>query len=81
MKYLFGIIFAILIGILGGWSIYNSCAGSKKDRLFAGIIWTFRWYYLGRGYCDYFYSRRIWGLTDRRKCSIINTESEGINNG
>lgn len=39
MKYLLGIISAILIGILGGWSIYNSCAGSKKDRLFAGIIW------------------------------------------
>ena len=39
MKYVLGIIYAILIGILGGWSIYNSCAGSKKDRLFAGIIW------------------------------------------
>lgn len=24
---------------------------------------------------------RNWGLTGRRKCSIINTESEGINNG
>ena len=39
MKYVLGIIYAILIGILGGWSIYNSCAGSKKDRLFTGIIW------------------------------------------
>ena len=39
MKYVLGIIYAILIGILGGWSIYNSCAGSKKDRLFAGVIW------------------------------------------
>ena len=39
MKYALGIIYAILIGILGGWSIYNSRAGSKKDRLFASIIW------------------------------------------
>lgn len=39
MKYVLGIIYAILLGVAGGWSIYNSCAGSKKDRLFAGIIW------------------------------------------
>lgn len=39
MKYLLGMIFAILLGVAGGWFIYNSCAGSKKDRLFAGIIW------------------------------------------
>lgn len=39
MKYVLGIIYAILLGVAGGWSIHNSCAGSKKDRLFAGIIW------------------------------------------
>lgn len=39
MKYVFGIIYAILMGILGGWSLYNFCAGSKKDRLFASVIY------------------------------------------
>ena len=39
MKYVLGMIYAILLGVAGGWSIYNFCAGSKKDRLFAGIIW------------------------------------------
>ena len=39
MKYVLGIIYAILLGVAGGWSIYNFCAGSKKDRLFAGVIW------------------------------------------
>ena len=39
MKYVLGMIYSILIGILGGWSLYNFCAGSKKDRLFASIIY------------------------------------------
>lgn len=39
MKYVLGIIYAILFGVAGGWSICNFCAGSKKDRLFTGIIW------------------------------------------
>ena len=39
MTYVLSIIYAILLGVAGGWSIYNFCAGSKKDRLFTGIIW------------------------------------------
>lgn len=39
MKYVLGIIYSILIGILGGWSLYNFCTGSKKDRICAGINW------------------------------------------
>lgn len=39
MKYVLGMIYSILIGILGGWSLYNFCAGSKKDRLFASVIY------------------------------------------
>ena len=39
MKYVLGMIYSILIGVLGGWSFYNFCAGSKKDRLCAGINW------------------------------------------
>lgn len=38
MKYVLGMIYAILIGIVGGWSFYNFCAGSKKDRIYTGII-------------------------------------------
>ena len=39
MKYVLGMIYAILIGILGGWSFYNFCAGSKKDRICTSIIY------------------------------------------
>ena len=38
MKYVLGIIYAILIGLIGGWSFYNFCAGSKKDRIYTSII-------------------------------------------
>lgn len=39
MMYVLGIIYAVLMGSVGGWFFYNTCAGSKKDRLRAGIIW------------------------------------------
>jgi hypothetical protein len=37
--YVFGAIYAILMGLVSGWIFYNACAGSKKDRLRTGAIW------------------------------------------
>lgn len=39
MMYVLSIMYAVLMGSVGGWFFYNTCAGSKKDRLRAGIIW------------------------------------------
>ena len=39
MMYVLGILYAILIGSIGGWSFYNFCAGPKKDRFYVSIIW------------------------------------------
>ena len=39
MKYVLGMIYAIIMGVIGGLSFYNFCAGSKTDRLCAGINW------------------------------------------
>ena len=30
---------AMLAGGVSGWIMYNTCMGSKKDRMRAGIIW------------------------------------------
>ena len=38
MEYVFGLLYAVLVGSVTGWYFYNACAGSKKDRLRAGII-------------------------------------------
>jgi hypothetical protein len=40
MEYVFGLLYAILMGAGGGWFFYNVCVGSKKDRLSAGILWS-----------------------------------------
>lgn len=39
MMYVLGAMYAILVGLVAGWFFYNACAGSKKDRLLAGIMW------------------------------------------
>lgn len=39
MMYVLGAMYAILVGFVSGWFFYNACAGSKKDRLRAGIMW------------------------------------------
>lgn len=39
MMYVFCAMYSILVGTVAGWFFYNACAGSKKDRLRAGIIW------------------------------------------
>ena len=39
MMYVCGAMYAILMGVVGGWAFYNICAGPKKDRLSAGILW------------------------------------------
>ena len=39
MKYVLGMIYSILIGVLGGWSFYNFCVGSQKDRFCSSVIW------------------------------------------
>ena len=39
MMYVLGAMCAILVGCVSGWLFYNACAGSKKDRLCAGIKW------------------------------------------
>ena len=38
MMYVLGVMYAALVGSVAGWFFYNACAGSKKDRLRAGII-------------------------------------------
>ena len=35
----FSAMYAMLMGFVSGWFIYNACAGPKKDRLRAGIAW------------------------------------------
>lgn len=37
--YVIGTIYAILMGLVGGWFFYNTCTGSKKDRLSVAIVW------------------------------------------
>jgi ABC-type uncharacterized transport system permease subunit len=39
MMYVIGAMYAVLIGVVGGWFFYNVCVGPKKDRLRAGVIW------------------------------------------
>lgn len=39
MMYVIGAMYAALVGSVSGWFFYNACAGSKKDRLRAGIMW------------------------------------------
>ncbi len=39
MMYVLGAMYAVLVGSVTGWFFYNACAGSKKDRLCAGIMW------------------------------------------
>lgn len=39
MIYVLIAMYAILIGSVIGWIFYNACTGSKKDRLFTGIMW------------------------------------------
>ena len=38
MVYVFATMWGVLAGSVSGWYCYNACAGSKKDRLRAGII-------------------------------------------
>ena len=38
MMYVLAIMWGVLAGYVSGWYFYNACAGSKKDRLQAGII-------------------------------------------
>ena len=38
MMYVFATMWGVLAGGVSGWYFYNACAGSKKDRLRAGII-------------------------------------------
>ena len=38
MMYVFGTMYAILIGSVAGWFFYNACVGSKKARLCAGVF-------------------------------------------
>lgn len=39
MLYVFLVFYGLLTGGVSGWMMYNACAGSKKDRLRAGIMW------------------------------------------
>lgn len=39
MEYVFGVLYASLVGSVSGWFFYMACMGSKKDRLRAGIMW------------------------------------------
>ena len=39
MMYVIGAMYAVLVGSVAGWFFYNACVGSKKDRLYAGIMW------------------------------------------
>ena len=39
MEYVFGLLYAGLVGSVSGWFFYMACMGSKKDRLRAGIMW------------------------------------------
>lgn len=39
MMYVLGAMYAILMGVAGGWFFYNICIGSKKDRLSVAIVW------------------------------------------
>lgn len=39
MEYVFGLLYASLVGYVSGWFFYMACMGSKKDRLRAGIMW------------------------------------------
>lgn len=39
MEYVFGVLYAGLVGSVSGWFFYMACMGSKKDRLRAGIMW------------------------------------------
>lgn len=39
MMYVLGAMYAVLVGVVTGWFFYNACAGTKKDRLRAGIMW------------------------------------------
>jgi hypothetical protein len=39
MMYVIGAMYAILMGLVGGWFFYNICVGSKKNRLSVGIVW------------------------------------------
>lgn len=39
MMYVLSIMWAILAGYVSGWYMYNACAGSKRDRLRAGVMW------------------------------------------
>jgi hypothetical protein len=39
MMYVLGIMYAVLMGAVAGWFFYNACAGAKKDRLRAGVMW------------------------------------------
>ena len=39
MMYVFGMMYALLVGFVSGWFMYNACAGSKRDHLSAVILW------------------------------------------
>lgn len=39
MMYVIGAMYAVLIGVMGGWFFYNVCVGPKKDRLSVAIVW------------------------------------------
>lgn len=39
MMYVFGAIYAVLMGSVTGWFFYRASAGPKKDRLHASILW------------------------------------------
>jgi hypothetical protein len=39
MMYVFGAMYAVLVGLASGWTFYEASAGPKKDRLRAGIMW------------------------------------------
>ena len=39
MMYILSVMYAILMGLVSGWILYNACAGSKKDRLRTGVMW------------------------------------------
>lgn len=39
MMYVLGTMYAILMGLVGGWFFYGICEGSKKERLGVSILW------------------------------------------
>lgn len=39
MMYVLATAWGVLAGYVSGWIMYNACAGSKRDRLRAGIMW------------------------------------------